>query len=44
MAFLLEDYSMTVESRVINVWAFVISGLILLGLVGLLVVKSLKRY
>ncbi|MGA3015330.1 MAG: hypothetical protein ABSD71_14995 [Bacteroidales bacterium] len=43
MAFLLEDYSMTVESRVINVWAFVISGLILLGLVGLLVVKSLKR-
>jgi hypothetical protein len=44
MAFLLEDYSMTVESRVINVWAFVISGLILLGLVGLLVVKSLKLY
>jgi hypothetical protein len=43
MAFLLEDYPMTVESRVINVWAFVISGLILLGLVSLLVVKSLKR-
>ncbi len=43
MAFLLEDYSMVVESRVINVWAFVLSGLILLGLISLLAVKSLKR-
>jgi hypothetical protein len=43
MAFLLEDYTMVVESRVINVWAFVLSGLVLLGLISLLVVKSLKR-
>jgi hypothetical protein len=43
MAFLLEDYSMVVESRVVNVWVFVLSGMILLGLVVLLVVKSLKR-
>jgi hypothetical protein len=43
MAFLLEDYAMVVESRVINVWAFVLSGMVLLGLVSLLVVKSLKR-
>ena len=43
MAFLLEDYTMVAESRVINVWAFILSGLVLLGLIGLLVVKSLKR-
>ena len=43
MAFLLEDYAMEVESRVINVWAFVLSGLILLALVILLVVKSVKK-
>ena len=43
MAFLLEDYTMEVESRVINVWAFVLSGMILLGLLSLLVVKSMKR-
>jgi hypothetical protein len=41
MAFLLEDYTMVVESRVINVWAFLLSGLVLLSLVGLLVVKSI---
>ena len=43
MAFLLEDYTMVVESRVINVWAFVISGILFLGLLSLLVVKALKR-
>jgi hypothetical protein len=43
MAFLLEDFTMTAESRVINVWAFVLSGLVLLGLVILLVVKTLKK-
>ena len=43
MAFLLEDSPMVAESRVINVWAFVLSGMILLGLIILLVVKSLKR-
>lgn len=43
MAFLLEDYPMTAESRVINIWAFILSGMVLLALVTLLVVKSLKR-
>jgi len=43
MGFLLEDYPMVVESRVINVWAFVLSGIILLGLLSLLAVKSLNR-
>jgi hypothetical protein len=43
MAFMFEDYKMTAESRVINVWAFVLSGLVLFGLVILLVAKSLKK-
>lgn len=43
MAFLLEDYPMVAESRVINVWAFVLAGIILLGLLSLLVVKSLIK-
>jgi hypothetical protein len=43
MAFLLEDYTMVAESRVINVWAFIVSGMVLLGLISLLVVKSRKR-
>jgi hypothetical protein len=42
MGFLLEDYTMMVESRVINVWAFVLSGIILLGLLLILTMKSLK--
>jgi len=42
MEFLLEDYSMVVESRVINVWAFVLSGIIVLGLLCMVTVKSLK--
>jgi hypothetical protein len=43
MAFMFEDYKMTAESRVINVWAFILSGIVLLGLVVLLVVKSMKK-
>ncbi len=42
MEFLLEDYSMVVESRVINVWAFVLSGIIILGLLCIVTVKSMK--
>jgi len=42
MGFLLEDYTMVVESRVINVWAFVLSGIIILGLLFMLTVKSFK--
>jgi hypothetical protein len=44
MAFLLEDYTMEAESRVINVWAFVLSGLILLGLISLVAVRAMKRW
>jgi hypothetical protein len=44
MAFLLEDYSMTVESRVINVWAFFVAGFVFVFLISLLVVKSLKKH
>jgi hypothetical protein len=43
MDFLLEDYTMVVESRVINVWAFILSGLVALGLLSLLVFKAFKR-
>lgn len=43
MAFMFEDYKMTAESRVINLWAFILSGIVLLGLVVLLVVKSMKN-
>lgn len=42
MSFLLEDYTMVVESRVINGWAYLLSGLILLGLISVLIVKTLK--
>jgi hypothetical protein len=42
MAFLFKDYNMTAESRVMNTWAFVLSGLILLGLIVLLVVRAKK--
>jgi hypothetical protein len=43
MAFLLEDYTMSVESRIINVWAFFIAGFVIMALISFLVVKSLKR-
>ncbi len=39
---LLEDFSMTVESRVINIWMFVIAGIILLLFIVLIVIKSGK--
>jgi len=43
MAFLLEDYTMSAESRIVNTWAFILTGLVLLGLVALLVYKNLKK-
>jgi hypothetical protein len=43
MAFLLEDYRMEAESRVVNAWAFIVSGLVLLSLVVLLVVRSVRK-
>ena len=43
MEFLLEDYSMVVESRVINVWAFVLAGVVVLGLLVVLTAKTLFK-
>jgi hypothetical protein len=37
------DYEMYAESRVINYWAFVLAGCVLLGLVVLLAVKAVRR-
>lgn len=41
-AFLFEDVTMKVESRVINKWMFIIAGVILLGLMAIIVLKSRK--
>jgi hypothetical protein len=43
MAFLLEDYKMEAESRVVNLWAFILSGLVLLTLIALLVIRSVRK-
>jgi hypothetical protein len=43
MAFLLSDYPMEAESRVINVWAFVLAGIVVLALLCLLTIRSLRR-
>jgi hypothetical protein len=43
MAFLLEDYVMSAESRVINTWAFILTGSVLLTLVVLLVIRVVRR-
>ncbi len=37
------DYEMYVESRIVNYWAFVLSGVVLLLLISLLVVKAFRR-
>lgn len=42
MSFFFEDYEMTVESRVMNYWAFVLSGLVVLLLLIALIVKIFK--
>jgi len=39
----LEDYAMVAESRVTNVWAFVITGMMVFGLFGFFVMKCWKR-
>jgi hypothetical protein len=41
-SFFITDFEMYAESRVINYWAFVISGIVVLGLVVLLVVKAFR--
>ncbi len=38
---LLEDHEMIVESRVINVWGFILVGLLLLSLLGLIIYKTI---
>jgi hypothetical protein len=40
---LIRNYEMYVESRVINYWAFILAGVVLLTLVVLLVVKAVGR-
>ena len=39
---LFEDYTMLVESRVVNKWMFVIAGIVLLSLIVMIIVKSRK--
>jgi hypothetical protein len=41
-SFLFEDYIMIVESRIVNYWMFVLTGIILLSLIGLIIWKSRK--
>jgi hypothetical protein len=41
--FCFEDFSMQVESRVVNVWAFVVSAIIVLAAVVLLVLPRFKK-
>lgn len=42
MSFLFEDYSMIAESRVINIWMFIITGIVILALVVTTIIKSGK--
>ncbi len=42
MSFFFEDYEMYVESRVMNYWAFVLSGIVVLLLLIALIVKIFK--
>jgi len=43
MSVMVTDYEMFVESRVINYWAFILAGLVLLALVVLLVIKAVGK-
>ncbi len=42
LSFYFEDYEMTVESRVVNYWAFIVSGIVILLLLIALIVKLFK--
>jgi len=42
LSFLLTDYTMYVESRVVNYWMFVLTGVIVLALLILLLIKSFR--
>lgn len=41
--FCYEDFTMTVQSRVVNVWAFVVSGIVVLVVIVLLILPKLRR-
>jgi len=41
--FCFDDFSMTVESRVTNVWAFIVTGIVVTVLLVLLIIPGLKR-
>lgn len=43
IAFMFEDYTMQAESRVVNYWAFILSGIILTLLVIILVLRAFVR-
>lgn len=43
IAFMFKDYTMQVESRVVNYWAFVLSGIILVLLIAILAYKAFSR-
>ncbi|MFH1161163.1 MAG: hypothetical protein V1733_09490 [bacterium] len=43
MAILFTDYEMYLESRVVNNWAFVLTGIVILVLILVLVVKAVKK-
>ena len=42
-SFLLRDKVMMVESRVVNYWAFILTGLVVFGLLVLIVLKGFRR-
>ena len=42
MAIIVNDFEMYAESRVINYWAFVLAGIVLLSLLVLLVIKAIR--
>ena len=43
LQFLLMDYEMEVESRIINIWAFILSGLFILVIIAGITVGALRR-
>lgn len=43
IALMFEDYTMYAESRVINYWAFILSGIVLLVLISLILIKALRK-
>jgi hypothetical protein len=44
MAYMVKDYRMFAESRIVNYWGFVITGVVILALIMLLSVRAFKRH